>query len=314
MSTFLDDHWQEIRERIKARVAANSSAQVMSVINSMIQDKTIDWVNGSQVSAEENLAIVRPLLDSGEYEMLRDGVDIYISINPNYRLNQNIIETNESLQRANTSTGELNTETKKYYKKANSSTRAIIWLSSVGAFISLISATVASIALINNHKQFVIETTPFLQITNIVDTPLASGLPVKIRFLIQNLGKDQAKIDSAEFYMRLQKFIDPVPFLNIENPKAVKINAYSIKESPYFGVTTSDQLLDSATYDSIIQKNYSVYFFGLVHYTNLVNGAAMHYYFNLQLIQQPVGNVVYLFNQNRKTIIEEGSHINAVDE
>ena len=300
MATLLDNYWAVIRQRIKDRVAANSSAQVMSVINSMIQDNTIEWKNGWQISVEENLAIVRPLLENGEYEMLRDGVDIYISRNPNYRLNQNIIETNESLQSANTSTAELNTETKKYYKKANFSTRAIIWVSSIGAFMALISATVATIALINNHKQFVIETTPFLQVEPLAPD-ITPGQFLTINYLVKNLGKDQAKIDSCQIGIIVDRSIDTLIFLHRPSSMASTIpNAYSIKENPYQGSANSHNVLINDIINIYLRRNEDwIYFYGIIHYTNLADGKKREYYFNIQIFQHPPNGIQYLWNENR---------------
>lgn len=101
MATMLDSHWPLIRERIMARVAANSSAGLMSVISSMIQDKTIEWNNYSQVSDEEKQTIMAPLLEIGQFVSVTVGDEIYITKNPNYDLNESIKRTNISVQDLN---------------------------------------------------------------------------------------------------------------------------------------------------------------------------------------------------------------------
>lgn len=214
-------------------------------------------------------------------------------------LNSNIIATNISLQDANNSTQDLNAETKKYFKKANNSTRAIVALTSIGALIALISAVISIIALTSNHKQFIIETTPYLQIDDISDS-LKPGQPVTVYYKILNLGKDQAKLISGDYGIFTDTSCDLTPFETHPDfkPKPIILNSYSIKESPYKGIWTAQIPLDLTAYDGIMNKKYFIFFFAKIKYINLVTGQPRLYYFNVQIYQQPKWGVQFLYNEN----------------
>ncbi len=215
-------------------------------------------------------------------------------------LNKNTIATNTSLQAANTSTNALNTETARYYNKANWATWTIAGLTTLSAIIAGISALTSSKALKENHQQFVIETTPVLQISTINDS-LRVGKPTIIYYSLVNLGKDQAKIISAKFGKAEYNGFDTLPFEKYPNfnPPLTNINSYAIKESPYSGQWTAFDTLRKSTYDSLITGQIFIYFFGKVKYINLVSKENRQYYFNVQIFQQPKSGVQYLYNENQ---------------
>jgi len=104
MATILDTHWPQIRDAVKARIKAIGTAQVKSVINSLILDHTIIWdSNSMHISDEETQSIIAPLLEKGEYQSILIGAETYISKNPSFELSENVKLTNDSIRRLNSS-------------------------------------------------------------------------------------------------------------------------------------------------------------------------------------------------------------------
>lgn len=216
------------------------------------------------------------------------------------KLNDNTITTNTSLQQANKSTLLLNAETKKYYGRASLST----WIIAILTFLSLCTASISAYtskrALSENHKQFEIETTPFLQIGKVSAT-LQPGKIILIHYELSNLGKDQAKVISGIFDLRSSDAVDTLESENspelMSNPLAV--NFYAIKENPIAQTHYSRNVLDSANYALLMTNKLRLYLVGKIKYVNLVNQQFREYSFNIEIFESPYQSFKYLYNENR---------------
>jgi hypothetical protein len=102
MATILHDHWELIRERIKARIEANGIAEINSVISSIVEGGGFQWPSGAIISMEEIQIIAVGLTASGEYDNKIDTKDqAFVFKSVSYELQKSIIATNDSIKNLN---------------------------------------------------------------------------------------------------------------------------------------------------------------------------------------------------------------------
>ena len=161
----------------------------------------------------------------------------------------------------------------------------------IGILVNYCNSNTAKNALELSQKQFAINTTPYLQLTNVTDSPLIAGGYRTIHYTIQNLGQAPAKILSARFSFGGAGNI-PIGTDSSKLPILVAdttpINMYAIKESPIDLTFSTQQVLYPAKIEDIRWSGDEGYFAGEIIYKNLVDSSTRIYSFGIEIKESPV--------------------------
>jgi hypothetical protein len=106
MPTGLDKYWDTVVDQVKRRVERDGSAGIVNVIAFCKAEGIVP--NATNLYDEDIEIILGKILQSGEYLTNPSQNDNHIKINPSFKLDQNIITTNTSIQTTNTSVVKLN--------------------------------------------------------------------------------------------------------------------------------------------------------------------------------------------------------------
>jgi hypothetical protein len=150
MATAYDKHWPSIRENIIARINANGTAEVHSVIYALQNNGTIPRMEGWVINSEEIQTIIAPMIESRIYTpYYKNEAEVFMSKSITYEMEEITRATNITLQDASAATEELNLETKKYYHQLKLAT----WVIAAATVVNLLIAALPWIAKLY-HKLF----------------------------------------------------------------------------------------------------------------------------------------------------------------
>lgn len=187
----------------------------------------------------------------------------------------------------------------------------------INALLMLLTLVIAGVSVYQgwlSRQQFLISTTPYLQINKVALTVKPGASPM-ITFEIENLTKVPTKIVYADLgdsvsgqirtYARSQltgalynPFTSNGALLNTRGPDQGN-NRYAIEGSPYQDVYTAGYILDSAAYNDIMTGKSAFYFYGQVAYINQAkNDENRAYLFAIKVTETPAYRVETITNGN----------------
>lgn len=156
-------------------------------------------------------------------------------------------------------------------------------------------------ALNESQKQFEKTNIPFLQLRDLQVVALEEKKPIKIKYVLQNLGNYPARIIDTEIgYFVDTNIVSDNPYSNHSKPEHDTSENYIIKESPFNQIFTADSAINVFSYVNLTSANNFVYFFGDITYINEVNNKKRKCSFYIKISPPPstVYKIIYIKNKD----------------
>lgn len=167
-------------------------------------------------------------------------------------------------------------------------------------------------------EEFKIANTPYLQLSKVLDSIHPGQAPI-VAYSIENLGKVPCKIMWCEIGDSISnQSIDEAYALTRVNPFSsfplrTPINMYAIDGNPYNAQYVSGYTLNDPAYKDLKSKQSFLYFYGTIGYVNQMSGEERIYGFNAKIIQNPIGGIEMIVNDNDEILTYMIKHRKYID-